>query len=201
MNVRRSTAVLSLLLLMVVPLSMADSRIPSNPQTYSFTPLTRLSTPLPSVHPQSIEPVIDEVIDEVEKDPPYLPHVIPYLPHNVLKNKPVSRNVTSVKGTKLQPSTEAVRGKASWYCLAGVSSCHYQYPSGSMVAAACGSLRKAMGPHWRGQTVTVTGGSGSVSVVLVDWCGSKDKLIDLYAEPFSRLAALGRGVVLVKVSW
>lgn len=68
-----------------------------------------------------------------------------------------------------------------------------------MVAAACGKLRAAMGKDWRGKTVTVTSGTRSVRVKLVDWCGSKDKLIDLYREPMRRLG--GSGVLRVTVSW
>jgi hypothetical protein len=54
---------------------------------------------------------------------------------------------------------------------------------------------------WRGHFVTVTSGSVSVVVQLVDWCGSDDKLIDLYAAPFSLLAPTSTGVVMVEVSW
>lgn len=90
-------------------------------------------------------------------------------------------------------------GKASWYCKAGVSICHYAYPPGSMVAAACLKLRRAMGKDWRGQRVTVTAGSRSVEVTLVDWCGSTTKAIDLYWEPMRRLG--GTGVLKVRVVW
>lgn len=68
-----------------------------------------------------------------------------------------------------------------------------------MVAAACLKLRKAMGPDWRGQIVTVTSGSRVVTVKLVDWCGSTTKLIDLYWEPMRRLG--GTGVLPVTVTW
>ena len=68
-----------------------------------------------------------------------------------------------------------------------------------MVAAACLKLRRAMGPHWRGTIVTVTSGKRSVIVKLVDFCASRDKLIDLYWEPMRRLG--GRGTLPVRVSW
>jgi hypothetical protein len=69
-----------------------------------------------------------------------------------------------------------------------------------MVAAACGKLRTAMGSGWRGQKVTVETKNGNrINVTLVDWCGSRDKLIDLYWEPMRRLG--GTGVLRVKVSW
>ena len=50
-------------------------------------------------------------------------------------------------------------------------------------------------------SVTVTANGNRVSVKLVDWCGSADKLIDLYAAPFSRLAPLSQGIVTVIVRW
>lgn len=95
-----------------------------------------------------------------------------------------------------------ITGRASWYCKEGISPCHRSYPPGSMVAAACSSLRNAMGFDWRGRTVTVTNQQGvAVAVRLVDWCASTDKLIDLYAAPFAKLAPTSLGTVLVDVSW
>ena len=93
----------------------------------------------------------------------------------------------------------SIAGTASWYCRAGISICHHAYPAGSMVAAACSKLRRAMGPHWRGTIVTVKSGNRSVVVKLVDFCASRDKLIDLYWEPMRRLG--GRGTLPVRVSW
>lgn len=68
-----------------------------------------------------------------------------------------------------------------------------------MVAAACGKLRSAMGSHWRGKTVTVSTKTRTVSVKLVDWCGSKDKTIDLYYAAMVKLG--GSGVLAVTVRW
>lgn len=58
-----------------------------------------------------------------------------------------------------------------------------------------------MGLNWRGRRVIVTSGGRSVVVTLVDYCASTDKTIDLYAAPFSRLGALSRGVLFVRVGW
>ena len=95
--------------------------------------------------------------------------------------------------------TRSIRGQASWYCSISKPICHYRYPPGSMVAAACSALRMAIGKEWRGKTVTVVHGSATVSVTLVDWCGSTSKLIDLYREPMRRLG--GSGVLRVLVRW
>lgn len=81
-----------------------------------------------------------------------------------------------------------------------MSICHYAYPPGSMVAAACYKLRASIGSNWRGRRVVVMASNGNrVVVTLVDWCGSRDKLIDLYWEPMRRLG--GTGILRVKVSW
>lgn len=92
-----------------------------------------------------------------------------------------------------------VKGVASWYCKAGVSVCHFAYPPGSMVAAACGKLRAAMGPGWRHTRVIVKSATAVVVVELVDWCGSTTKLIDLYWEPMRRLG--GSGTLPVAIRW
>jgi hypothetical protein len=57
-----------------------------------------------------------------------------------------------------------------------------------------------MGPNWRGQKVTVTATNGNrITVTLVDYCASTDKLIDLYWEPMRQLG--GTGVLSVTVRW
>jgi len=102
----------------------------------------------------------------------------------------------------------SVTGKASWYCNYDdrafvMSVCHYRYPDkagrNDMYAAACAKLRAAMGPNWRGKTVTVTGNGTWVKVKLIDYCASKDKTIDLYRDAADVLGY--SGVLRVKVSW
>lgn len=115
--------------------------------------------------------------------------------------KPWGRTVVA-EPTPTAKQKSSLRGKASWYCKAGVSACHAAHPPGSMVAAACTDLRAAIGPHWRGKVVTVSNRRGvAITVTLVDWCASTDKLIDLYAAAFSAVAPLYRGVSRVEVSW
>ena len=121
-------------------------------------------------------------------------------PHTPSTQAPVRQAIRQTQLGQTQPSgRHSITGKASWYCRAGISICHHAYPPGSMVAAACRKLRIAMGPGWRGDTVTVSSGGRTVTVKLVDWCGSTTKLIDLYWEPMRRLG--GTGVIPVTVRW
>jgi hypothetical protein len=84
----------------------------------------------------------------------------------------------------------SLRGLASWYCRAGSSPCHYQYPDTGgfdAYAAAGPRLRAAIGGNWRGRIVSVNG----IRVKLVDWCqcykGQRhEKVIDLYYDVFRR---------------
>ena len=95
-----------------------------------------------------------------------------------------------------------LRGRASWYCLPGVSACMAVHPTGGMYAAAGPSLRSAIGPNWRGQTVRVCSGGSCVSVVLADWCAcGAGYAIDLYSDAFRQLGPLSAGVIPVTVHW
>jgi hypothetical protein len=125
-------------------------------------------------------------------------------PHRLSPRSPGSKLRAKTESTvqttnQMARTGSSIAGKASWYCKAGVSICHHSYPPGSMVAAACGKLRAAMGPNWRGRIVTVTAGSRSVVIKLVDYCASRDKLIDLYWAVMVKLG--GSGVLSVRVSW
>lgn len=141
--------------------------------------------------PIILDPKIGEII---RTHPPII--VVDSKPKVEVKSTP--RPKVATKSVTISTS-HSVFGVASWYCKAGVSICHHSYPPGSMVAAACGKLRRAMGSHWRGDIVRVQSGGRSVTVKLVDWCGSTTKLIDLYWEPMRRLG--GTGTLPVKVSW
>ena len=92
-----------------------------------------------------------------------------------------------------------LRGMATWFCLPGASPCTAGYRSAGAFAAAGPRLRSALGPGWRGRTVTVTAGGRSVEVVLVDWCACPSADIDLYAGMFAALAPLDRGRITVSV--
>lgn len=111
------------------------------------------------------------------------------------KPKPTPR---PTKKPTLQGTSHSaiLTGLASWYCSRSIPICHYAYPPGSMVAAACGKLRDVL-PNWRGKFVTVKSSTTSVRVKLVDYCASTTKVIDLYYEPMRRLG--GTGTLPVKI--
>lgn len=120
-------------------------------------------------------------------------------PKPTVKPKPKPRATVRPKMPTLQGTRHsAILGKASWYCSVSQPICHHSYPPGSYVAAACAKLRNAMGT-WRGRVVRVQANGRSVNVKLVDWCGSKDKTIDLYYAPMRALG--GSGVLTVRISW
>jgi len=81
----------------------------------------------------------------------------------------------------------SMTGIASWY----------RYVVGG--AAAGPRLRAALGPGWRGRSVTVCAAI-CVQVRLSDWMAA-DRLVDLDSRSFSRLAPLSRGIVEVSVRW
>lgn len=83
-----------------------------------------------------------------------------------------------------------LRGVATWYAYV---------PGG---AAAGPALRAALGPLWRGRTVSVCAGSACVVVKLSDWCQCYGtRVVDLDAASFAQLAPLSRGVLTVTVQW
>ena len=110
---------------------------------------------------------------------------------------PVSRfsQPLPTTGTRPASTTEprtsiALRGTATWF----------RSPSG--VSAAGPALRAALGPGWRGTRVKVCHGGRCLWTVLGDWCLCRDdRVIDLHAPLFARLAPLSRGVLEVTVKW
>ena len=95
-------------------------------------------------------------------------------------------------------SAKLVFGLATWYE-------DPRHPRG-LYAAAGPTLRRMLGPSWRGAVVIVEGpGRASVTVPLTDacWCiprHNEPTLLDLSADAFERLAPLGWGVVSVSVA-
>lgn len=85
-----------------------------------------------------------------------------------------------------------VKGTATWYCLAGQSVCPWMAHTGNY-AAAGPALRRALGAHWRGMTVTVSGNGHSVRIKLIDWCAcGGSHVIDLFASAMSQFVGHDR---------
>lgn len=84
---------------------------------------------------------------------------------------------------------------ATWYCLAGVSKCHYAASNG-LYAAISSDLA-----YLRGKTITVRYGTRSVVVKVIDCNCEAHRAIDLYADAFRQLAPLEVGRMPVTISW
>jgi hypothetical protein len=114
----------------------------------------------------------------------------------------IVHSARTVQGAIHGIMAQTLRGFATWYCVPGRSICPKHYPGGNF-AAAGPELRKALGPNWRGQYVTVSNARGQrVRVQLVDWCAcGGGSAIDLFGAPFARLAPLSRGIVSVRIEW
>lgn len=120
--------------------------------------------------------------------------------------RPSSRDGRSVR------RQSQIAGIATWYCLPGRSACTAGYPADEChapawrcFAAAGEPLRRAIGPGWRGSTVTVCTPDcieprATVDVRLIDECVC-GRVLDLYASAFAGLAALSAGELAVEVSW
>lgn len=100
-----------------------------------------------------------------------------------------------------------LRGKASWYCQLGRSSCVVGHPDRvGMVdayAAAGPRLRAAICgiqscTSWRNRVVSVSGDGHTWRVRLIDWCQcyrnqSNEKIVDLYHDVFYGVDTDGDG--------
>ena len=143
-------------------------------------------TPGPSVdagRPAPVQPIFDHPVPLRSVSP---------APRRAVRQVPHAAVAVSGAASSL----EGVRGTASWYCGHG-SACPRGYPGG-LYAAAGPALRVG---DWRGRYVVVAAMGQRVRVRLVDWCACPSRALDLFADAFSRLAPLSRGLVKVKVSW
>ena len=93
-------------------------------------------------------------------------------------------------------ATSQYTGTATWYCSSS-SACTHSYPASGAYAAAGTEIRF---PGWRGSWVRVCHGGDCVTVQLIDTCAcSGNRIIDLYASQFRRLAPLSEGTIRVTV--
>lgn len=99
----------------------------------------------------------------------------------------------TVTRTAPKPTGRAVKGTATWYDY---------HPN---QAAAGPGLRRALGSHWRGQTVTVCSVDNPMlcleHVMLTDWCAcGHGRVIDLHKGDFAKLAPTSAGVIPVRIT-
>jgi hypothetical protein len=204
---------LGLALVAVFGASFAVGRAPRPIAAYDPTALTPIrhagspsalaAIPAGTPAPVVVEPMADFPADDRSFAPrpdPSLSQAIGVIIKPTPTPRPTPRPQIGSTGGGGSPSNtgNAVTGTASWYCLSGVSACHYQY-SGGMYAAAGPALRVGA---WRGRTVRVCSGGRCVNVKLIDWCqcyGSR--VIDLYSDAFRQLGSLSSGTIRVTVSW
>lgn len=96
---------------------------------------------------------------------------------------------------------------ATYYCRAGFSRCTRGYPDrppclDSQGRNTCPDLYAAISPdlaRFRGKYLTVSRGSRSVRVLVIDCNCQTTRGIDLYSDAFARLAPLGLGRITVSV--
>ena len=210
MTTRRAIALAFLVGVATLTLTSASTaRPPSPPATLDPADFQALvlpepsGTPLPSFdlgRPASPIPIGDFQ----EEDRSFEPRVEPDQPtraESILKPTPKPKPKPEPRApavTTTSGSSNSRTGTATWYCKAGVSVCHYQYPGG-LYAAAGPALRVG---DWRGRSVRVCASSGCVQVKLIDWCACPgSRIIDLYSDAFQRLAPLSAGTISVKVTW
>ena len=160
-------------------------------------PITQLSAS--EFKPIVVLPAVKEPIAQIYDFSGNYPK-IDFRPEIKVKNEP--KSVILEPNYVIPGKNKAVKGKATWFCRAGVSSCHYKYPDNSkqnFYAAAGSEIRKG---NWRGRNVKVCDSNNCITVKLVDWCGCPgNRIIDLYADAFDALGSLGQGVMRVTVSW
>ncbi len=148
----------------------------------AFSPVPDHGTPLAAVRPA-------DVVTRRDRDDAPVRKVSP---HHYRAPGGVPRDPARAAVVR----SRSASGTASWYCGHG-SACP-RARSGGLSAAAGPLLRQG---DWRGRRVVVRSGGRSVRVTLVDWCACPGRVIDLFADAFSRLAPLSRGLVSVRVSW
>lgn len=164
-----------------------DRAVVSGPWTQVVTPHSGPPTVRP--HPPVDPPVI------------YDPG-LPPLPSRPRVHVPAPTVVAEPRPSPAQPrpTVGRTKGRATWYCGGGPSTCTAGAPASGLYAAAGKALRVG---KWRGRKVTVIASNGKrVVVTLVDTCAcGKGRVIDLYASAFRRLAPLSKGVLRVTVKW
>lgn len=103
----------------------------------------------------------------------------------------------AVQSAPILEARGSFSGKATFYAV-GLGSCGNENSDNQMVAALSASIMK--GEKFCGKSITLKGGSGSVTVKVVDTCpGCGEGDIDLSPAAFKKLGSLSKGVI--PISW
>lgn len=106
--------------------------------------------------------------------------------------------VSQAKPIQLE-ARKSMSGDATYYDV-GLGSCGESNSNEEMVAALSKDLMNGPNSPYCGQTVHIKGGSGSVSVKVVDTCpGCEKGSIDLSPAAFKKLGELGQG--RIPITW
>ena len=176
-------ALAAVLLLIVILVALG---IVFPPHAASDQPAAATAVPLSAFEPvrSSGNPVASGYVHAGPAAPPASnPTPAPSAPTPAPSLRAVPR-LAAVRAAAPQASVASVTGIASWY----------HYVPGE--AAAGPALRAALGAGWRGRSVKVNG----IPVTLSDFMRA-DRLIDLDAATFARLAPLSQGLTEVTVAW
>ncbi|CAO3626631.1 unnamed protein product [Mucor hiemalis] len=93
----------------------------------------------------------------------------------------------------------SMSGQATYYDV-GLGSCGDTNSDSEMVAALSGSIMGGSNSKYCGQSITIKGGSGSVTVKVVDTCpGCAKGSVDLSPAAFKKLGPLSKGVI--PITW
>jgi rare lipoprotein A (peptidoglycan hydrolase) len=175
------------------------SPAPADPIYSVWHPITAVWHPINSRTVSRAHSFTYEGIKDIKPTP------TPYGALETPSKPPKGPSKTSHSFTYEKPSAKLpnkISGIATWYCRASRSRCSRSFPdvAGNQMYAAAGSELRI--GKWRGRRVQVCASSRCLRVTLIDWCACKgNRIIDLYADAFSKLAPLSRGSIRVTVRW
>lgn len=102
----------------------------------------------------------------------------------------------TVQAAPILEARGSMSGKATYYAV-GLGSCGDTNSDSEMVAALSGDI---MDKNYCGKSITIKGGSGSVTVKVVDTCpGCASGSVDLSPAAFKKLGPLSKGVI--PITW
>ncbi|KAI8076517.1 RlpA-like double-psi beta-barrel-protein domain-containing protein-containing protein [Gilbertella persicaria] len=107
----------------------------------------------------------------------------------------------TIQAAPVLEARSSMSGDATYYTV-GLGSCGDTNSDSEMVAALSGSLMGSSSDgKYCGKSITIKGGSGSVTVKVVDTCPScGEGDVDLSPAAFKELGSLSKGVIPIKWS-